>query len=114
MTEEMLEDILNAIKALDRLMEERFNEMNTKFDKMFAKMEARFDDMERKFEKRFVDMERKFDKMLADMDHRFDRLEKKVDGFRVDLTDTQEVTDFLLSRTAKHEKKIHNLTSPQN
>lgn len=55
MTEEMLEDILNAIKALDRLMEERFNEMNTKFDKM-----------------------------LADMDHRFDRLEKKVDGIDVD------------------------------
>lgn len=53
--EEMLEEILNAIKALDRQMEKRFNKMNAKFDKMFA-----------------------------EMDKRFERLEKKVDGICVD------------------------------
>ncbi len=53
--EEMLEEILNAIKALDRQMEKHFDEINAKFDKMFD-----------------------------EMDKRFERLEKKVDGICVD------------------------------
>lgn len=123
--ETMLKEILNALKLhgeqmdkrfmeMDAKFENKFVEMDEKFEKRFAEVDARFAAMERKFEKKFTEMDKKFDKRFDDMDQRFDRLEKKVDGFLVDLTDTQEVTDFLLSRTAKHEKKIHNLTSPQN
>lgn len=82
--ETMLTEILNALKMHGEQIEQRFNEMDAKFEK-------RFDDM----------------------DQRFDRLEKKVDGIRADLTDTQEITNFLLSRSAKHEEKIRNLTTPQ-
>jgi len=101
--ETMLKEILNALKLHGEQM-----------NKKFAEVDERFVAMERKFEKKFAEMDEKFEKRFDDMDKRFDRLEKKVDGIRADLTDTQEITNFLLSRSAKHEEKIRNLTTPQN
>lgn len=90
--ETMLAEILKALKLHREQVEKQFVNMDLKFEKRFA-------DMEEKYEKRFS--EAKFEKRFDDMDQWFDLLEKKVDGIRVDLTDTQEVTNFSLSRTAK-------------
>lgn len=53
----------------------------------------------------------KIDDGFANMNQRFDRLEKKSDGMRVKLTETQETTDFVLSKIAQHEQKICELTA---
>lgn len=44
------------------------------------------------------------------MDKRFDRLEKKVDGIRMDLTETQKTTNFLLGKIAQHDEKLLQLS----
>lgn len=72
------------------------------------KIDKRFDQIDKRFEevdKRFEQMEKRFDQM----DVRFDRLEKKVDGNRVELTETQETVDFLSGKTIQHEKKIREM-----
>ncbi|MFB4475911.1 Synaptonemal complex 1, partial [Oceanobacillus caeni] len=63
----------------------------------------RFDEMNSKIENSIFDLESK-------MNNRFDRLEKKVDGIRVELTETQETTDYLLSKNAQHERKLRELS----
>ena|SRR5690625_316590 len=72
------------------------------------KMEQRFEQIDRRFEhvdRRFEQIDERFDKM----EERFDRLEKKFDGIRVELTEAQETTDFLASKTIQHEKKIREM-----
>lgn len=49
----------------------------------------------------------------ARMDRGFDHLGKKIDGVRTDLTETQDTTDFLLSKTAQHEKKLRHYSEQQ-
>ena len=101
--EAMLKEILNALKLHGEQMH-----------KKFAEVDERFVAMERKCEKKCTEMEEKFEKRFDDMDKRFYRVGKRVDGMLGRLTDTQEITNFLLSRSAKHEEKIRNLTTPQN
>ncbi|MBT2216023.1 hypothetical protein KK120_09340 [Virgibacillus dakarensis] len=62
-------------------------------------------------------MNEKMDNMRIEleskMDKGFDRLGKKVDGIRLELTETQETTDYVLSKTAQHEKKLRRLSEQQ-
>lgn len=53
-----------------------------------------------------VDLENRMDEGFKEVNKRFDNLGKKVDGIRVDLSETQETTDFLSSKVIQHEQKI--------
>ncbi|MGJ9457393.1 hypothetical protein [Oceanobacillus sp. CF4.6] len=90
--ETILKEILNALKLHGEHMDKRFDEMDKKFDK------------------RLDDLNSKMDEGFTKVNQRFDRLEKKVEGNRVELTETQETTDFILSKTAQHEKKLRQLS----
>ncbi|MFB4474237.1 hypothetical protein ACDI16_15125, partial [Oceanobacillus caeni] len=67
--ETVLKEILHALKVHSKQIEKRFDEMNSKIDNSIFDLESK-------------------------MNNRFDRLEKKVDGIRVELTETQETTDY--------------------
>lgn len=56
-------------------------------------------------------IDEKIDQFECTMEKPFDRLDKKVDGLRVDLTETQETVDYLASKSLQHEKKIHTLST---
>ena len=59
-----------------------------------------------------VEMELRFKKVdegLDSIEGRLDRIEKKMDGFRVELTETQETVDFISVKTLQHEKKLREL-----
>jgi len=83
--ETMLKEILHALKIHSEEIEKRFDEMNSKIENSIFDLESK-------------------------MNNRFDRLEKKVDGIRVELTETQETTDYLLSKNAQHERKLRELS----
>ncbi|MDC3411929.1 hypothetical protein NC797_02540 [Aquibacillus sp. 3ASR75-11] len=59
-------------------------------------------------------MDKKLDKVKGEletkMDAGFDRLGKKVDGLRIDLTETQETVDFLSSKSVQHERKLRKVS----
>lgn len=54
-------------------------------------------------------MDEKLSEMWNRMDERFDRIEKKLDGMRVELTETQETVDYLSSKNVQHEKKLRQI-----
>lgn len=59
-----------------------------------------------------VEMELRFKKVdegLDSIEGRLDRIEKKMNGFRVELTETQETVDFISVKTLQHEKKLREL-----
>ncbi|MUK87745.1 hypothetical protein GMD78_04930 [Ornithinibacillus sp. L9] len=115
--ETILKEILHVLRSHSDQVNKRFKEMDDRFEKKFEqlddKFERKFQQMDDKFEKRFVQMEQKFEKKFDHMDKRFDRLEQKVDGIRIDLTDTQKTTNFLLSKVAQHEEKLLQLSEQQ-
>ncbi|MFD1779885.1 hypothetical protein ACFSFW_14570 [Fredinandcohnia salidurans] len=50
---------------------------------------------------------------FARVDERLDRLGKKQEGMRVELTENKETVDFLLNKTAQHERKLQQLINQQ-
>ncbi|WP_251549212.1 hypothetical protein [Neobacillus muris] len=56
-----------------------------------------------------TDLENRMDEKFERMEERFDRIESKLNGFRVELTETQETVDYLTLKNAQHEKKLRNL-----
>jgi septal ring factor EnvC (AmiA/AmiB activator) len=99
--ETMFKEILNAFKLHAEKIDERFEQI----DKRFEQMDKRFEQMDKRFEQ----MDKRFD----EMDKRFDRLETKTDGIRMDLTDTQKTTHFLLRKVADHDEKLLELSQQQ-
>ncbi|WP_047985462.1 hypothetical protein [Ornithinibacillus californiensis] len=115
--ETILKEILHAVKLHGEHMNKQFVEMDAKFEKKFVEMDEKFEkkfaEMDANFEKRFDEMDEKFEKRFDEMDKRFDRLEKKVDGIRMDLTDTQQTTNYLLKKIADHDNKLLELSQQQ-
>lgn len=93
--ETMLKEILHALKIHSEEIEKKFDVLNSKMNN---------------FETRMDNFESRIDNLESTMNNRFDRLEKKVDGIRVELTETQETTDYLLSKNAQHERKLRELS----
>nr|WP_276536955.1 hypothetical protein [Oceanobacillus caeni] len=91
----MLKEILHALKIHSEEIEKKFDVLNSKMNN---------------FETRMDNFESRIDNLESTMNNRFDRLEKKVDGIRVELTETQETTDYLLSKNAQHERKLRELS----
>lgn len=59
-------------------------------------------------------MEMKMDTGFARIDERLERLEKKYDGMmRVEMTENKETIDFILNKTAQHERKLQQLIKQQ-
>ena len=93
----ILNEVLHALSLHSERMEKRFEQI----DERFEKIDERFEEIDQRFEK----IDQRFDKM----EERFDRLEKKFDGIRVELTETQETTDFVATKSIQHEKKIREM-----
>ena len=87
-----IQEILHAIKLHSAHFDEKLNVMATN-------LENRMDNLKTDLENR---MDEKFDRM----EERFDRIESKLNGFRVELTETQETVDYLTIKNAQHEKKL--------
>ncbi|WP_461182067.1 hypothetical protein [Virgibacillus kimchii] len=95
----MLKQILGALKDHSEKMDKQFEHLNNRIDGL----ELRIDNLESRMDK----LESRMDNMELRMETGFDQLGKKFDGMRVELTETRETTDFVLSKTAQHEKKLH-------
>ncbi|KKE77947.1 MULTISPECIES: hypothetical protein [Oceanobacillus] len=100
--ETMLKEILHALKIHSEEIEKKFDVLNSKMNNFETRMDN--------FESRMDNFESRIDNLESTMNNRFDRLEKKVDGIRVELTETQETTDYLLSKNAQHERKLRELS----
>jgi chromosome segregation ATPase len=121
--ETMLKEILNVLKTHGEQMDSKFEAI----DKRFTSMDKKFISMDKRFEsidKRFKDMDKKMDGLKDDLrnemhegfkqvNQRIDRLTQQIHGVRADLTETQENTNFLLSKTVQHEKKIQQMMNHQ-
>ncbi|AIF44523.1 hypothetical protein [Virgibacillus sp. SK37] len=81
MEQHELKEILNALKQYSGEITGRITELENGMHNMKTGLENR-------------------------MDEHFDRIETKINGVRVELTETQETVDFLSSKTMQHEKKL--------
>lgn len=100
--ETTLKEILNALKMHGEQMDKRFERVDKSFEEMDKKMDEKIDSLRSEVQEGFTQV-----------NERIDRLDHKLNGVRVDLMETQENTNFLLSKTAQHEKKIQQLTYRQ-
>lgn len=114
--ETILKEILHVLNIHSELVEKKFDEMNSKMNNMGARMdtmESKMDSMESRMdsmESKMDNLESRMDNLESKMEKGFERLGKKVDGIKVELTETQETTDYLLSKTTQHEKKLRKLS----
>ncbi|WP_067725072.1 hypothetical protein [Oceanobacillus damuensis] len=98
--ETVLKEVLNAFKL-------HANHIDEKMDTMRSDLESKMDNMK-------SELETKMDKGFAEVNQKIDHLGKKVDGLRVELTETQETVDFSASKVVQHEKKLRQLNMQQN
>jgi chromosome segregation ATPase len=101
----VLKQVLNALsvhsKQLNAKMEEGFAEVNDRMDQRFAEVDKRFDAVDQ----RFAEVDNRFDVVEQKIDH----LNKKVDGLRINLHETQETAEFSASKVIQHEKKLREI-----
>lgn len=91
-----LEEILKALNLFS-------TNINTRFDSLENKVNS--------LENKVNSLDNKVETLDQQMNERLDRLEKKFDGFRVELVETQETLDYLSSKNLQHEKKLRTITS---
>ena len=97
--ETILKEILQAFKLYSEKNDE-------KLDVLKNGLESRMDSMR-------VELESKMDSGFNQVYERLDRLEKKFDGMRVEITANKETIDFVLNKTAQHERKLQQLMNQQ-
>jgi hypothetical protein len=93
--ETMLKEILHAFKLFSEKIDDKLESL--KLD-----LESKMDNMQTEMNLGF-----------ARVDERLDRLGKKQEGIRVELTENKETVDFLLNKTAQHERKLQQLINQQ-
>ncbi len=100
--ETMLKEILQAFKLYSEKTDKKLDNFKVDF-------ESKMDNMK-------IELDSKMDVGFARVGEKLDRLVKKQDGMRLELTESRETVDFLLSKTAQHEIKLQQLISqqPQN
>ncbi|WP_179134488.1 hypothetical protein [Oceanobacillus timonensis] len=101
--ETMLKEIPQAFKLHSQHIDTKFEHI----DQRFEKMDERLEQVDSKMDNMRIELE-------ARMDQGFEHLGKKIDGVRADLTETQNTADFLLDKTAQHEKKLRYFSEPQS
>lgn len=89
-----IQEILQALKLHSAHIDEKLKVMTT--------------DLENRIESMKTDLGNQMDEKFERMEERFDRIETKLNGFRVELTETQETVDYLTIKSAQHEKKLRN------
>ncbi|WP_099355712.1 hypothetical protein [Fredinandcohnia onubensis] len=93
--ETMLKEILHAFKLFSEKIDDKLESL--KLD-----LESKMDNMQTEMNLGF-----------ARVDERLDRLGKKQEGMRVELTENKETVNFLLNKTAQHERKLQQLIDQQ-
>jgi len=124
-------DINQKLTSMENKFNKKFDEIDQKFievDQRFDKMDQKFIEIDQRFDvmdQKFIEIDQRFDKIEKTMDQmnhkidqgfyngnqRLDRLNKKSGGMRVELTETQETADFVLTKIAQHEQKLRQLTA---
>jgi|SRR5699024_9035181 uncharacterized protein (DUF885 family) len=108
--ETMLKEILHALQMHSEHIDKKFEQMNDKMDNKINELESKMDNRINALESK---MDNKISELDSKMNNGFDRLGKKVDGIRVELTETQENTEYVLSKTAQHERKLRQFSEQQ-
>ncbi|WML39471.1 hypothetical protein RCG19_20170 [Neobacillus sp. OS1-2] len=111
-----IHEILNALKLYSSQVDKKLDEMKTdlenKIDNVKSELVNKIDNVKSELESKIdnvkSELENRMDERFDQMDERFDRIESKLNGFRVELTETQETVDYLSIKTAQHEKKLRN------
>ena len=93
--ETMLKEILHAFKLFSEKIDDKLESL--KLD-----LESKMDNMQTEMNIGF-----------ARVDERLDSLGKEQEGMRVELTENKETVDFLLNKTAQHERKLQQLINQQ-
>jgi hypothetical protein len=70
-------------------VEERFNGVDEKFEKMDKKIDTLKMDMDKKIDTLKMDMDKKIDTLKMDMDKKIDKIESNITLIRVDISDIQ-------------------------
>lgn len=79
--EEELKHQYEAIKDLQKSMDARFSEQQTRSDQRFAEMQAqsdkRFEEMQTYMDRRFNDMQTQMDRRFEEVDKRFEQVDRR-------------------------------------
>ena len=70
-----VEDLRREMYAETRRLDEKNDIQFAHVEQQFRQVDQKFNDMDRKFDQRFTDMDRKFDQRFTDMDRRFNELQ---------------------------------------
>lgn len=98
------QEILKALKQYSKETDRKIDALQTEMNEGFKQVGERFEQVDKRFEQidqRFEKIEKRLDRI----EDRMDRSDKKYDGLRVDMTETQETTDYLSSKVLQHEEK---------
>ncbi|MFD2442879.1 hypothetical protein ACFSO7_02570 [Bacillus sp. CGMCC 1.16607] len=85
--ENILQEILSVLKVHSNQVENKLTAIDARLDEMDLRMTNQ----------------------SKETNERLDRIEKKMDGFRVELTESQESFDYLASKVTQHERKLREL-----
>lgn len=92
----------SGIKEILKALELHGAHIEKKLDEKFEKVDQRFEQVDQRFEQ--------MDQRLEKLEERMDRIEKKFDGHKVEVIETQETLDYLVTKTSRHEQKLRKLT----
>jgi septal ring factor EnvC (AmiA/AmiB activator) len=105
----ILKEILKVLKMHGKQMDQKFAEM----DQRFERMDQRSKEMDQKMDQKLASLKDEMQEGFTQVNQRIARLDDKFTGVRADLTETQETTNYLLSKSAQHEKKIQQIINQQ-
>ena len=106
----ILNQILDTLNTFGKKVEQQFKAIDNRFNEIHQRLDAvelRLDEMD----KRFDATDEKINQGFASINTGLGRLEIKSDSMRVELTETQETTNFLLKKVAQHEKRFLELAT---
>lgn len=101
----ILQEILGVLKQFSVNIDQKIAALDQKIDQKIAVLDQKIDQLNQKMDEKFDETNER----LSQVENRLDRIEKKLDGFHVELTETQESVEFLLTKNAQHEKKLREL-----
>lgn len=120
----ILNQILDTLNTFGKKVEQQFKAIDNRFNEIHQRLDAielrldavelRLDAVELRLDemdKRFDATDEKINQGFASINTGLGRLEIKSDSMRVELTETQETTNFLLKKVAQHEKRFLELAT---
>ena len=106
MEQELLLQILNEVKSTKKEINQRFEQMEEKFNQRFEQIDLRFEQMEEKFNQRFEQIDLRFEQMEEKFNQRFEQIDQRFNDVYEYLDDLRQTDNIIVRYLEKNNKKI--------